>query len=182
MRNIDSKMLAARWLRSRWPTSPTLAAARRAGAVLRIGLRQRNLPHRVSFKHSSRNVTGLGGAHRRQSGLVWDHLIGDVLVEIFLQCRSNGHDVPSMREASLALVRPVLQGRRLTCAAACGVEIGLLFARHNPHRGRILALSRAFGFFEVELVQRGPWPATFGSMSISRRRPDRRLPCMQARA
>jgi hypothetical protein len=63
-------------------------------------------------------------------------------------------------------------GRRLTCAAACDVKISLLFARNNPHRGRILALSRAFGFFDVEGVQRGPWLAprlTFGSMSIARR-------------
>jgi hypothetical protein len=59
-----------------------------------------------------------------------------------------GLQIARTREASPA-------GRRLTCAAACGVKIGLLFARHNPHRGRILALSRAFGFFDVELVQRG---------------------------
>jgi hypothetical protein len=59
-------------------------------------------------------------------------------------------------------VRLVLQARRLTCAAAYGVKIGLLFAPYNLHRDPILrgVVSRAYGMGSDMWVWFGDLPDT----------------------
>src|SRR5262245_5767189 len=44
------------------------------------------------------DVAGLGGARGRHRGVVRDHLVGDVLVEMLLQCRGERHGYPPSME------------------------------------------------------------------------------------
>src|SRR5262249_14310057 len=44
------------------------------------------------------DVAGLGGARGRHRGVVREHLVGDVLVEMLLQCRGERHGYPPSME------------------------------------------------------------------------------------